>query len=100
MAKLFCTSSPVFIAAFLLLLITASVSADRTCRFAGGAWGKINEAKGSSPKSGLLNCFKTCETSKYRQAYQDTCNPLTGADKGLYVCYCCCSDVKKSTFDQ
>ncbi|KAI3973855.1 hypothetical protein MKX01_007181 [Papaver californicum] len=99
MAKLFC-ASPVFVAAFLLLLITVSVSADRTCRFDGGAWGKINEAKGNSPRSGLLNCFKTCVDSKYRQSYDSCIFQTDGADKGLYICYCCCSEVKKSAFDQ
>ncbi|KAI3923513.1 hypothetical protein MKW92_008292 [Papaver armeniacum] len=91
MAKLFC-AAPVFVACFVLLLITLSVSADRTCRFDGGAWGTITEGRGPSCRSCMLTCFKNCGESKYRQVYQPTCDIMPG---NVNACLCCCSLAKK-----
>ncbi|MCL7051685.1 hypothetical protein MKW94_014020 [Papaver nudicaule] len=94
MAKLFCASL-ILVAAYILLLITVSVSsgdAQATCGFQGGYIGvvKVATSKISCPscKSG---CLRQCGRSKYTTVH-DKCDTIAGA---TLQCYCCCSNIQK-----
>ncbi|MCL7025804.1 hypothetical protein MKW94_009578 [Papaver nudicaule] len=94
MAKFFC-ASPVFIAAFLLLLITASVSSE--CRFPGGAKGVVQEGRSKKGCAGCArNCLSKCGNSKYRIVYE-TCEFI---EADTLICNCCCSNKHKLSSDQ
>ncbi|KAI3853311.1 hypothetical protein MKX03_021865 [Papaver bracteatum] len=96
MAKLFCASL-ILVAAYLLLLITGSISSGdaATCGFKGGYIGvvKVATSRISCPscKSG---CLGQCGRSKYTTV-QNKCDTVAGAK---LQCYCCCSNIQKPSF--
>ncbi|KAI3853312.1 hypothetical protein MKX03_021866 [Papaver bracteatum] len=119
MAKLFC-ASPIFVAAFVLLLITVSVSSVRelaqttnsddgnavldlamatdlgdgnsVCYFEGGYIGEVKVATSriSCPRC-KRNCLAQCGRSKYTVVHSQ-CDTIASA---TLQCYCCCSNVQK-----
>ncbi|KAI3939239.1 hypothetical protein MKX01_002107 [Papaver californicum] len=119
MAKLFCVS-PIFVASFILLLVTVSVSSVRdleqttnsddgnavldlamttnlgdgnaVCYFDGGYIGEVKVAtsKISCPRC-KRNCLGQCGRSKYTVVH-DKCDAIASA---TLQCYCCCSNVQK-----
>ncbi|KAI3937501.1 hypothetical protein MKW98_018800 [Papaver atlanticum] len=122
MAKLFC-ASPIFVAAFVLLLIIVSVSSVRdlaqttdsdegnaildlamttnlgdrnaVCYFDGGYIGvvKVATSKISCPRC-KRNCLGQCGRSKYTTVHSQ-CDTIASA---TLQCYCCCSNAQKLSF--